>query len=66
MPRHRPPSPPEPQPPWPAPSSHFQAPPATRIASPVARGAFQALGPDRTSPETRDRPRRNLVARGRA
>jgi hypothetical protein len=51
-PRHRPPSPPEPRPPWPAPSSHFQATPVTRIASPVARVAFQALGPGRTSPET--------------
>jgi hypothetical protein len=45
---------------------HFQAAPVTRLASPVAREAFQALGPDRTSSETRDRPRRTLVARGRA
>jgi hypothetical protein len=36
------------------------------LASPVARGAFQALGPDRTSPKTRDHLRRTSVARGRA
>jgi hypothetical protein len=58
--------PPEPRPPQPAPSSHFQAMPVTRLASPVARGAFQVLGPDRTSSETRDRPRQTSVARGRA
>jgi hypothetical protein len=65
-PRHRPPSPPEPRPPWLAPSSHFQAAPATRLASLIAREAFQALRPGRTSPETRDRPRQTSVARGRA
>jgi hypothetical protein len=59
------PSPPEPRPLLPAPPSHFQAAPVTRLASPVAREAFQVLGPGRTSPETRDRPRRTLVARGR-
>jgi hypothetical protein len=51
------------RPPWPARSNHFQAAPALRLASPVAREAFQALGPDRTSPETQDRPRRTSVAR---
>jgi hypothetical protein len=56
--------PPEPRPPRPAPSSHFQAALVTRLASLVARGAFQVLGPGRTSPKTRDRPRRTSVARG--
>jgi hypothetical protein len=65
-PRHCSPSPPEPRPPWPAPSSHFQAASATRIALPLSRGTFQALGPGRTSPETRDRPCRTSVAHGRA
>jgi hypothetical protein len=45
---------------------HFQAAPVTRLASPVAREAFQVLKPGRTSLETRDRPRRTSVARGRA
>jgi hypothetical protein len=62
----RPPSPPEPRPPRPAPPSHFQVAPVTRLASLVAREAFQVLGPSRTSPETRDRPRQTSVARGRA
>jgi hypothetical protein len=44
--------PPEPRPPRPAPSSHFQATPVTRLASPVAREASQVLRPDRASPET--------------
>jgi hypothetical protein len=65
-PRHRPPSLPKPRPPWPAPSSHYQATPAARLASQIARKAFQAFGPDRTSPETRDRLRRTSVARGSA
>jgi hypothetical protein len=56
----------EPRPPWPAPSSRVQAAPTPRLASPLAREAFQLLGPDRTSPEARDRPRRTLVARRRA
>jgi hypothetical protein len=60
------PSLPKPRPPWPARSSRVQATPAPRLASPVAHGAFQALGPDRTSPETRDHSRRTSVARGRA
>jgi hypothetical protein len=47
-------------------SSHVHVAPAPRLASLVARGAFQALGPDRTSPETRDHLRRTSVARGRA
>jgi hypothetical protein len=62
----RPPSPPEPRPPRPAPSSHFQAAPVTRLASPVAREAFQVLGPNRVSPETQDRPRWTSVTRSRA
>jgi hypothetical protein len=49
--------PPDPRPPWPAPSRHFQAAPVARLASPVAREAFQVLGPGRASPETQDRPR---------
>jgi hypothetical protein len=65
-PRHCPPSPPEPRPLRPTPSSHFQATPVTRLASPVTREAFQVLGPGRTSPETRDCPRRTSVTRGRA
>jgi hypothetical protein len=56
--RHRPPSPPEPRAPWPPHSSRFQAVPALRLALLVAREAFQALGPGRTSPENQDRPRR--------
>jgi hypothetical protein len=47
-----PPSPPEPRPPRPAPSTHFQAALVTRLALPVAREAFQVLGPGRTSSET--------------
>jgi hypothetical protein len=35
---------------------------ATRLASPIACEASQALGPGRTSPENRDRPRRTLAA----
>jgi hypothetical protein len=62
----RPPSPPEPRPPRPSPSSHIQVAPVTRLASPVAREAFQVLGPGRTSPETQDRPRRTSIARGHA
>jgi hypothetical protein len=42
-----PPSPPEPRPSWPASPSHFQATPVTRLASLVAREAFQVLGPGR-------------------
>jgi hypothetical protein len=59
----RPPPVPKLRPPWPAPSSRFEAAPALWLASPVAREAFQALGPGRTSPETQDRPRRTSVAR---
>jgi hypothetical protein len=62
----RPPSPSEPRPPRPAPSSHFQAAPVTRLASLVAREAFQVLGPGKASPETQDRPRRTSVACSRA
>jgi hypothetical protein len=54
------------RPPWPAPSNRFEAAPALRLASPVAREAFQALAPGSTSPETQDRPRRTSVARLRA
>jgi hypothetical protein len=56
----------EPRPPWPAPSSRFQAAPTAWLASPLAREAFQVLGPGRTSPEARDRPRRTSVARRRS
>jgi hypothetical protein len=56
----------EPRPPRPAPSSHFQAAPVARLASPVAREALQVLGPGRASPETHDRPRRTSIARSRA
>jgi hypothetical protein len=49
----------------PARSSRVQAAPTPRLASPVAHGAFQALGPDRTSPETRDHLCPTSVARGR-
>jgi hypothetical protein len=59
----RPPLPPEPQPPWPAHSSHFQAAPAARLASPLACEAFPALGLGRTSPEGQDRPHRTSAAR---
>jgi hypothetical protein len=62
----RPPSLPKPRPPWPVHFSRVQAAPVPRLALPVAREAFQALGPGRTSPETQDRPRRTSVARGRA
>jgi hypothetical protein len=62
----RPPPLPKPQPPRPARSSRVQATPAPRLALLVAREAFQALGPDITSPETQDRPRRTSVARLRA
>jgi hypothetical protein len=58
----RAPSLPKPQPPWPARSSHVQVAPASLLASPVAREAFQALGPDRTSPETQVLPRWTSVA----
>jgi hypothetical protein len=53
---------PKPRPPWPACSSHVQVVPAPRLASLVAREAFQALEPGRTSPETQDHPRRTSVA----
>jgi hypothetical protein len=49
----RPPSLPEPRPPRPAPSSHFQAAPVTRLASPVAREAFKSSDPA----EPHQRPR---------
>jgi hypothetical protein len=62
----RPPSLPEPQPPRPAPSSHFQATPIARLASLVAHEAFQVLGPGRASPETLDCPRRTSVTHSRA
>jgi hypothetical protein len=65
-PRHRPPSLPKPRPPRPARSSRAQVAPAARLASLGAREAFQALRPERTSPETRDRFRRTSVARDRA
>jgi hypothetical protein len=61
-----PPLPPEPRPPWPAHSSHFQAVPAARLASPLACEAFLALEPGRTSPEGQDCPHRTTVARLRA
>jgi hypothetical protein len=64
-PRHRPLSLPKPRPPRPARSSHVQVAPASRLALPVAHEAFQALGPDKTSPETRDHLRRTSVAHGR-
>jgi hypothetical protein len=64
-PRHRPPSLPKPRPPRPARSSRVHVAPASRLACSVAREAFQALGPDRTSTETRDRLLRTSVARGR-
>jgi hypothetical protein len=56
----------KPRPPWPAPSSRVQAAPTPRLASPLAREAFQVLGPGRSSPEARDRPRRTSVVRRRA
>jgi hypothetical protein len=40
--------------------------PVLRLAPPVTREAFQALGPGRTSPEARDRPYRTSVFRRRA
>jgi hypothetical protein len=40
-----------------------QVEPVLRLASPVAREAFQAFGPGRTSPEARDRLHRTSVAR---
>jgi hypothetical protein len=43
-----------------------QAAPHLRLALPLAREAFQVLGPGRTSPEARDHPRRTSVARRRA
>jgi hypothetical protein len=64
--RHRPPPLPKPRPPQPARSSRVQVAPASRLASPVSREAFQALGPDKTSPEIQDHPRRTSVTRGRA
>jgi hypothetical protein len=64
-PRHRPPSLPKPRPSWTTRSSRVQVATASRLVSPVARGAFQALGPDKTSPETRYHLRRTSVARGR-
>jgi hypothetical protein len=42
-----------------------QVAPALRLASPVAREAFQALGPGRTSPEARDQLHRTSVFRRR-
>jgi hypothetical protein len=62
----RPPPLPKPRPPRPARSTRVQVAPAPRLASPVAREAFQALGPGRTSPETQDHLRRTSVARLRA
>jgi hypothetical protein len=59
----RPPLLPELRPPWPAHSSHPQVTPALRLAPPVAREAFQALRPGRTSSEAQDHPRRTSVAR---
>jgi hypothetical protein len=47
-------------------SSRVQVVPTTRLASPLAHEAFQVLGPGRTSPKARDRPRRTSVARLRA
>jgi hypothetical protein len=47
----RPPPLPKPRPPRPARSCRVQVAPAPRLASPVAREAFQALGPGRTSPD---------------
>jgi hypothetical protein len=58
----RPPPLPKPRPPWPARSSRVQVPPAPWLASPVAREAFQALRPGRTSPKTQNHPRQTLVA----
>jgi hypothetical protein len=49
-PRHRPPPLPKPRPSRPARSSRVQVALASRLASLVTREAFQALGPDRTSP----------------
>jgi hypothetical protein len=43
-------------------NSGGSATPVTRLALPVAREAFQVLGPCRASPETQDRPRRTSVA----
>jgi hypothetical protein len=43
-----------------------QVEPVLRLAPPVAREARQALGPDRTSPEARDRPHRTSVFRRHA
>jgi hypothetical protein len=40
-----------------------QVTPVLRLAPPVARKAFQALGPGRTSPEAQDRLHRTSVAR---
>jgi hypothetical protein len=48
----RPPPLPKPRPPRPARSSRVQVATAPQLASPVAREAFQALEPGRTSPET--------------
>jgi hypothetical protein len=56
----------EPRPSWPALSSRAQAAPNLRLALPLAREAFQVLGPGRASPEPRDHPRRTSVARRRA
>jgi hypothetical protein len=42
-----------------------QVAPALRLAPPVAREAFQVLGPGRTPPEGEDHPRRTSVARPR-
>jgi hypothetical protein len=58
--------PPKLRPSWPAHSSHPQVEPVLRLAPPVARKAFQALGLGRTSPEARDRPHRTSVFRRRA
>jgi hypothetical protein len=62
----RPPLPPEPRPPWPPLSSHFQAAPTARLALPLACKAFPALGPGRTSTESQDHPHRTSAARLRA
>jgi hypothetical protein len=43
-----------------------QVKPVLRLAPPVPREAFQALGPGRTSPEARDRPHWTSVFRRRA
>jgi hypothetical protein len=59
----RPPPLPKPRPPRPAHSNRVQVVSASRLASPVTREAFQALGPGRTSPETQDHPHWTSFAR---